>query len=97
MPKKPRDPWLRLGQSVFMLGGESASVIALRSMKIAAGGAAAEREARRMVEEKIAAAQALQLLALTGGLGFGLPTVAQSSLNNYRRKVRANRRRLSRG
>jgi len=96
MPRS-RNPWLRLGQDAWMLGAESASVIALRSMKIAAGGAAAEREPRLMVQEKVEAAQSLQMMALTGALGFTAPGVVNKSIKHYRRKVRANQRRLSRG
>ena len=74
---------------------EASSVIGLRTLKIAAGGAAGEREARQMVDEKIDAALSLQSLAMTGGLGLTPATVAARTLTHYRRKVRANRRRLS--
>jgi len=71
-------------------------VIGLRTLKLAAGGAAGDAEARRMVSEKIDAGVALQTLALTGGLGFTPQAAAAKTLTHYRRKVRANRRRLSR-
>jgi hypothetical protein len=48
---------------------ETSVAIASRTMKLAAGGEAAEREARRMVAEKIEAALSLQTLAFSGGLG----------------------------
>jgi hypothetical protein len=64
-------------------------------LKIAAGGAPADMEARRMVSEKVEAGIALQTLALTGGLGFSAPHAASKAIAHYRRKVRANRRRLS--
>jgi len=41
------------------------------------------------------AAVALQTLALTGALGATAPRMAGKTLAHYRRKVRANRRRLS--
>jgi len=91
-----RNPWVRLGWDAWMLGAESATVMTLRTMKIAAGGAAGEREARRMVDEKVEAAQALQTMALTGALGATAPVAADRTLKHYRRKVRANRRRLTR-
>lgn len=69
-------------------------MIGLRMMRLAAGGAAAELETRRMVSEKVEAALALQALALTGGLGFTAHGAAAKSVAHYRRKVRANRRRL---
>lgn len=90
-------PWVQLGWDAWMLGAESASVMGLRTLKIAAGGAAGEAEARRMVSEKIEAAQALQIMAMTGALGFTAPAAAAKTLTHYRRKVRANRRRLAKG
>jgi hypothetical protein len=65
-----RNPWLRFGVNAWSLGIEMSSVVALRTLKIAAGGVAAEVGARRMVSEKIEAGLALQALALTGGLGL---------------------------
>ena len=44
--------WLGLSMSAMRLGLEAQSVIALRMMKMAAGGAAAEAEMRRMISEK---------------------------------------------
>jgi hypothetical protein len=90
-----RNPWTRLGWDAIALSAEAASVIALRSMKIAAGGPAAQAEAALMVSEKVKAAQALGEMAMTGALGFTAPGVASKTLAHYRRKVRANRRRLS--
>lgn len=63
-------------------------------MKLAAGGPAAKAEAELMVSEKMAAAVALQALALTGGLGFNPQGAALKAVAHYRRKVRANERRL---
>jgi hypothetical protein len=48
-----------------------------------------------MVSEKIEAGLALQALALTGGLGLTADGAATKMLAHYRRKVRANRRRLA--
>jgi hypothetical protein len=45
---------------------------------------------------KAEAGLALQTLALTGGLGLTADTAAIRMLAHYRRKVRANRRRLAR-
>ena len=66
-------------------------------MKIAAGGVGAAAETDRMVREKVEAAAKLQALALTGALGVNAPRVAAKTLAHYRRKVRANRRRLAKG
>jgi len=92
---RSRNPWLGVGLSVWSLGLEASTVIGLRAMKIAAGGPAGEAEAKRMVSEKIEAGMALQILALAGGLGVTPHGAAAKTLTHYRRKVRANRRRLS--
>ena len=92
---RSRNPWFGIGMSAWSLGLEAQAVIGLRTLKIAAGGAAGEAEARRMVAEKIDAGVALQTLAVTGGLGFTPHGAAAKTLTHYRRKVRANRRRLS--
>ena len=89
------DPWTRLLFDTWSLGLETSAVIASRTMKLAAGGQAAETETRRMVAEKIQAALSLQALAITGGLGITPHSAAQSTLRHYRRRVWANRRRLA--
>ena len=48
-----RNPWFRAGLQAWSLGLEASSVIALRTLKMATGGVAADAEARRMVGEKI--------------------------------------------
>ena len=90
-----RNPWASIGFSAWALGVEASSVIALRTLKIAQGGEAGTAEAERMVREKMEAAAELQRLAFTGGLGLTPATAAKKTLAHYRRKVRANRRRLS--
>jgi hypothetical protein len=91
-----KNSWTRLLFDTWSLGLETSAVIASRTMKLAAGGAAAETERRRMLAEKIEAALSLQALALTGGLGTTAQSAVQASLRHYRRRVRANRRRLAR-
>ena len=59
-----RNPWFRFGVNAWSLGIDASSVIALRTLKIAAGGTAAEVEACRMVSEKIET-----VLALPTGAG----------------------------
>jgi hypothetical protein len=93
---RARDPWLRLGFAACSLGLEASAVVGLRTMKILAGGAAGEAEARRMVSEKVKAGLALQALALSGGLGLSTPGAVSKTLVHYRRPVRANLRRLTR-
>ena len=76
---------------------EASAVIGLRTLKIAQGGAAGQAEAQRMISEKVEAAAALQARALTGGLGSTPASVSARAIAHYRRKVKANRRRLSKG
>ena len=90
------NPWLRLGAEAWLLGIESANVVALRMLRVAAGGASAEAEARRMLSEKVTAACMLQSLSLLGLLGHTAPDITAGSLRHCRKLVRANRRRLER-
>jgi hypothetical protein len=92
---RSRNPWLRIGFDAWALAFEASSVIGLRALRIAAGGASAEAETRRMFSEKIEAGMALQVKALSGALGPTAPGAAARTLQHYRRKVRANRRRLT--
>jgi hypothetical protein len=90
-----RNPWLRVAASAWLLSADAAAVIALRTAKLAGGGAAAGIEARHMISEKLEAVSALQMMALSGALGWSAPAAATKTIAHYRRKVRANRRRLS--
>ena len=81
---------------MWMLGAEASSVMALRTMKLAAGGAAANAEAELMIREKFAAGVELAKQAMFGQLGGTMPGIGSKAVAGYRRKVRANRRRLSR-
>lgn len=90
-----RNPWMRLTMDTWALGVEASSVIGLRTLKMAAGGAAAQAEAELMVREKIESGLTLQARAMTGGLGLTAHGAAARTVAHYRRKVRANRRRLS--
>ncbi|KAA0970332.1 hypothetical protein FPY71_07350 [Aureimonas fodinaquatilis] len=79
----------RLWYDMMMLGIESQQVMFLRTMKLARGGKAGEREAQRMVAEKLSAAGAAGMTLSHGG-------TAETVVKGYRKKVRANARRLSR-
>ena len=79
--------WLRLTMDATMLGFETQRVVSLRLAHLAAGGAAAEAEAQRMVLEKgTAFMEAATTLALGGSAG--------KVIRRYRTHVRANERRL---
>ena len=94
MTRLHRNPWLDIGMEAWTLSVDAASVIGLRTMKMAMGGPAAETEARLMVTEKIGSAVDLQTSLMTGGLGFTLHGVSKKALKHYAGKVGANKRRL---
>jgi hypothetical protein len=72
-------------------------VIALRTLRIVGGGAAAMTEAQRMISEKIVAnAQAQLAAAMTLAGGRGFEGAKRAAARPYRKAVRANRRRLTR-
>ena len=91
------NPWFSLVFKTMWLGVEVQSVIALRMMRFAAGGAAAPAEARRMVAEKVAAGIEAQAVAASAiASGHKNMVVAGKVLRVVKRRVRANKRRLSR-
>ena len=92
-----RNPWTAVAFDCWSLAVESSAVIGLRTMKLAMGGSAADAESRRMVSEKLSAGLQLQSRALTGGLGLTPDRAAAITLKHYRRRVRANQRRLTKG
>lgn len=88
--------WMTLGMNSWMLGMEAAWVIQLRMLKLAAGGAAAEAEAGRMVGEKVAANIELGAKIASGRLGSGGAKSGAAVVRHYAGPVKANARRLSR-
>ena len=89
-----RNPWLKIGFDAWCLGFETASVISLRMLKIAAGGKAGNAESTRMIQEKLRANADLQVKAHTGGLGTTPLSIARTTLTHYSGRVRANKKRL---
>ena len=57
------NPWISLGMKAWQIGFEAQGVIALRMLRLAAGGARAEAESSRMMTEKILAAGEAQVAA----------------------------------
>jgi hypothetical protein len=91
------NPWLSLTFKTMQLGFDAQNVIALRMMRFAAGGPGGQNEARRMVTEKIAAGVQTQLTAVSGIMtGKKDTVVAGNILRVLQKRVRANKRRLSR-
>jgi hypothetical protein len=82
--RKNKFPWF----AATMLALESSHVVALRLPKLAAGGRRARIEAHRMVTEKISEAVAAGAILMGGGSGSRV-------IARYRRRVRANVRRLA--
>ena len=88
-------PWGTMAFQGAMLAIEAQQVIALRLAKIAAGGSAGQRESELMVAEK------MEAMSDAGEVMFKAAMVGKHDLDAdkvvllYRRKVRANRRRLS--
>jgi hypothetical protein len=90
-------PWFEFSLKAVRMGVEAQSVIALRMLRMAAGGTRAEAEASRMVTEKVAAAAEAQVVATVAAIG-GKPqhVGANKALKVFKKRVAANRRRLSR-
>ena len=86
--------WMDLSLDAFRLGAEAQTVIALRMLKFAAGGSGADLEGQRMVAEKVGAAMELSTKAAISAMTGGVPVGPAHAVAHYRRKVRANTRRL---
>jgi len=80
--------WWKLSYDLAAANLEAQRVIALRMMKLTKGDAAAQKEAHKMVNEKL---QASVEAAATLAAGGSLDTV----LRRYRTIMRANAKRLS--
>ena len=79
------------------LAFEANFVIGLRLMKLAVGDSKAMRESQLMVTEKMQAAAAVMIdSAFALATGKSMDAIGRSTVAHYRRKVRANHRRLSR-
>ena len=80
----------------FQLSWEAQSVIALRMMRLASGDVRGQVELNRMVVEKITAAAEAQVAVAAAIMnGHKDHVIAGKALTVYKKRVRANRRRLS--
>lgn len=95
MTSSSKRNWLDIGLDAWMLGAEAATVITLRSARLAMGGTLAWQEAQRMVAEKGTAGIELGMALASGRLGTSAERIAGGTVAHYRRRVRANRRRLT--
>lgn len=93
MRHTPYTAWMRAGIDARALGLEASTVVRLRVAKCASGGDLDGKEARLMVEEKLASAWTVPLATV------GLSPLAgtRRALGHYRRKVSTNHKRLARG
>jgi hypothetical protein len=92
-PTKSTADWSKLMIDSTLLCADAGMVMALRSWRIMAGGAAGAREAERMWSEKVEAG-----FEIAGALASGRvrtpEAAARKALSVTRRHVRGNRRRL---
>jgi hypothetical protein len=81
----------------MQLGFDAQNVVALRMLRFATGDARAQTEARRVVAEKIEAAAEVQGAAISAIMtGRKDAVVAGKVLSVLNKRIRANKRRLSR-
>jgi hypothetical protein len=88
--------WLALTFQAAQLGLEAQSVVALRLMRLAGGGTHGFAEANLMVPDKIAALAEAQFAAAAAVMTGNSHRGAKKVLHMFRKRVRANRKRLSR-
>jgi hypothetical protein len=94
MPKRGNS-WFSLPFKAAQLGLEAQTVIGLRMMRLVSGGTAAAAEAELMVTEKAWTALEAQAEFAANTLRGRHHRATDRALDLYRRRVRANRRRLS--
>jgi len=95
-PMQAWNAWARLTMQAAVTGFEAQSVMALRFMRLAAGGARARSEASRMITEKVTALGEAQSAAVRAAIkGDKSHRASTKVLRVYKRRVRKNRRRLS--
>jgi hypothetical protein len=94
-PMRTWNAWCALSMEAARLGWEAQNVIALRMMQMAVPNGRNQSEARRMVTEKVAALAEAQAAAVGAAVGGGgNHRVAKKVLGVYKKRVRANKRRL---
>jgi hypothetical protein len=90
------NPWLVPSFKAFQLGIEAQGVVALRMTRLVSGGGT-QAEMGRMIVEKAAAVAEAQFAATTAAAaGNKDHVIAEKALKVFRKRVRANRQRLSR-
>lgn len=87
-------PWFAIARDAARLAMDSQAVMAMRLVRFARSAKFDWMEAQRMTSEKVHALAQVQLALLSGQHGRAL---ARKTISVYGTRVRANRRRLSRG
>jgi hypothetical protein len=88
-------PWTTMAMESTMLALESQQVIAMRLTKFAFGGPDVDREAKLMVSEKMESLAQVSQMMMMAALGGQHDLGAGKVVRHYRKKVRANVRRLA--
>jgi hypothetical protein len=94
--KRQRPSWLSLSFNAWQASLEAQQVIGLRLAKLAGGGNSAVVETTRMTSEKLYALCEAQTVAAIAALTGKSGLIPSRTLALYRRKMRANRKRLTR-
>ena len=91
------NPWFNIARDAARLAIDAQSVVALRLARFARSAEFDWLEAQRMVSEKVQALAEIQVAAafslMSGKRG---PAIAKKAVGIYGKRVRQNRRRLSR-
>jgi hypothetical protein len=91
------NPWFAIARDAMWLAIDSHNVVALRLGRMARPGQFDWAEAQRMIVEKTEALAQVQVAtAMTMFSGQSAPALVREAIGIYRKRVRANRRRLSR-
>jgi hypothetical protein len=85
--------WSRLAAEASLLWADAGTVMMLRGWRMMAGGPAAQREAERMVAEKVEAAFEFAGAFASGRIATP-EAAARRAVSVYGKRVRANRTRL---
>jgi hypothetical protein len=93
--KRQRPSWLSLSFNAWQAGLEAQQVIGLRLAKLAGGGNSVVVETTRMTSEKLYALWEAQTVAAIAALTGKSGLIPSRTLALYRRKMRANRKRLT--
>ncbi|WP_159983348.1 MULTISPECIES: hypothetical protein [unclassified Novosphingobium] len=94
MARSSTTDWFKLANDSYWLWAESMMVMGMRTSDMMTG-KGSDRENRLMVSEKVKAGAEVAAMLATSSLTSPEKS-AQKAVNHYRRKVTANRKRLSR-